>query len=455
MPHFANRSFWLDNYGEYTPNPPLKDDIHADVAIVGGGLCGLSTAWHLRRADGATDVALIEAEIVGYGASGRAGGWIMSQVGLDQLSVKAKYGAERAAEAYQYGTRAMAYTRELIDSFRMDCDYRHPGVMRIAFDDSTVATLEQLQSLYEQFHADGETTWLDSAALQDEYNNENFKAAIFEPEMGLLDPCKQVREWKRLAVDAGVRVFENTPAISIDRDGNAIRITTPRGTLRADRLVLATNAYSHLLTGSVGRLMRRDQAPLFARAIVTEPLTDEQWDRVGWSRRCAIESAMGLFHWFSPTVDGRIVFFNAYYMDFPFGNDMHGDYDATGIAVSVRHFRQIFPALHDLNIAQSWGGPISATVDKVPHLGFLGGDERIVYSTGCWGHGLALHHLNGRTIAELMTGQSSDLTSVWFVDRKTQRWPYPPFDYIGKKAFLEYYRWLDRRTARGTMFEYD
>ena len=455
MPQFANRSFWLDNYGNYLPNSPLQGDINVDVVIVGGGFCGLSSAWHLRKADGATAVAVIEAEIVGFGASGRAGGWIMSQFGLDQLSVKEKYGQERALQAYQYGSRALKYTRELIDTHQMDCDYRHPGVMRIAFDDNTVNTLEQLQSLYEEFHGAGETEWLDESALQSEYNNENFKAAIFEPEMGLLDPCKQVREWKRLATEAGVEVFENTPAVSIDRDGKSIRITTPRGTIKAERLVLATNAYSHLLEGTVGRSMRRDQAPLFARAIVTEPLSDEQWSRVGWSRRCGIETTLGLFHWFSPTVDGRIVFYNAYYMDFPNGNDMHMDYDATGNTVSVRHFRQLFPALKDLGIAQAWGGPLSATADKVPHLGFLGGDERIVYSTGCWGHGLALHHLNGETIADLLTGQSSDLTRTWFVNRDTRRWPVAPFDYIGKKAFLEYYRWLDRRAARATMFNYD
>ena len=455
MTQFANRSFWLDHYGHYEPNLPLQGDVQVDVAVVGGGFCGLSSAWHLRQTDNATAVALLESEIVGFGASGRAGGWIMSQVGLDQLSVREKYGTELAMEAFRYGSRALSYTRELIEAHQMDCDYRHPGVMRIAFDDGTVETLEALHSLYEEFHGEGEIAWLDQSALEAEYDNENFKAAIFEPEMGLLDPCKQVREWKRLAIGAGVQVFENTPAISIDRDGNAIRITTPRGTLKADRLVLATNAYTHLLAGDVGRDIRRDQAPLFARAIVTEPLTDEQWSRVGWGRRCAIETTMGLFHWFSPTVDGRIVFYNAYYMDFPNGDAMHLECDPTGNAVSVRHFRQIFPALKDLGIAQAWGGPLSATVDKVPHLGFLGGDERIVYSTGCWGHGLALHHLNGRTIADLLTGQSTDLTETWFVNRKTKMWPIAPFDFLGKKAFLEYYRWLDRRTARNTMFNYD
>lgn len=455
MTSFANRSFWLDDYGPYEPNAPLRDDARVDVAVIGGGLLGLSSAWHLRQADAATDVAVIEAEVVGYGASGRAGGWVMTQFGLDQLSVKAKYGQARALEAYRYCERAVDYTRELIDAHAMQCDYRHPGVMRIAFDEAGVAALGHLRALYEDFGVAGEMTDLDEAALREEFDNPNFRAAVYEPNMGLMDPCKQVREWKRLACAAGVQVCENTPAVSIDREGSGLRIRTPRATLRAERVVLATNGYTHLLGGGVGRRARRDQSPLFARAMVTEPLTEAQWQAVGWGRRCAIESTFGLFHWFSPTADGRIVFFNAYYMDFPFGDEMNLDYDAVGAEVSERHFRQIFPALRDVKIAQTWGGPLSATIDKVPHLGFLGGDERVVIGTGCWGHGLGLHHLNGRTVADLLTGTQSDLTDFWIVNRKTARWPVRPLDYLGKRVFVEYYRWLDRRTARDSMFVYD
>lgn len=455
MTSFANRSFWLDDYGPYESNAPLRGDARVDVAVIGGGLFGLSSAWHLRRADAAAEVAVIEAEVVGYGASGRAGGWVMTQFGLDQLSVRAKYGKARALEAYRYCARAVDYTRELIETHDMQCDYRHPGVMRVAFDADAEATLEHLVGLYEDFGVGDEMTWLDEAALRTEFDNPNFRAAVYEPNMGLMDPCKQVREWKRLACDAGVQVYENTPAISIDREAGGVRIRTPRGTLQAGRVILATNAYTHLLGGDVGRAVRRDQSPLFARAVVTEPLTDDQWQAVGWARRCAIESTFGLFHWFSPTADGRIVFFNAYYMDFPRGEEMHLDHDPVGVEVSVRHFRQIFPALADVQIAQSWGGPLSATVDKVPHLGYLDGDQRILLGTGCWGHGLALHHLNGRTVADLLTGTQSDLTDFWIVNRDTARWPVRPLDYLGKRLFIAYYRWLDRRTARNSPFVYD
>lgn len=455
MTSFSNRSFWIDDYGHYDANPPLTEDLSVDVAVIGGGFQGLSSAWHLRRDDQSTSVALLEAEVVGYGASGRSGGWVMTQFGLDQLMVKSIYGKQRALEAYEYCSRAVDYTQELIRDHQMDSDYSHPGVMRVALDDEWVGTLEYLKKLYEDFGVGEEMTWLEGAALAEEYQNPNFKAAIYEPNMGLLNPCKHVREWKRLACEAGALVFENTPAISIDWNGSRIVIKTPRGTVRAERLVLATNAYTHLLTGGVVNPLKRDQAPLFARAIVTERLSEQQWKSVGWGRRNAIESTLGLFHWFRPTADGRIIFYNAYYMDFARGNEMNLDYDPVGIDVSVRHFKQIFPTLKDVKIAQAWGGPISATADMVPHLGFLDKGERVVYSTGCWGHGVATSHLHGRTTADLLSGKRSELTDTWFVNRKPFKWPPKPFDNIGRKTFVEYYRWMDRRAAKNTMFEYD
>lgn len=452
MTKFANRSFWIDDYGEYHSNAPLQQDISVDVVVIGGGYTGLSTAWHLRQADNAMDVALIEAEIIGYGASGRNSGWVMTQFGMDQLLVRQLYGEARATEAYQYCSRAVDYVQQLIREHNMDSDYRHPGVMRVAFGEKWIPELEELKKLYDDIGVGAEMQWLDEDQLKQEFNSSHFKAGIFEPNMGHLHPVKHVREWKRLATEASVQIYENTPAIDVDREGAKIRIKTPRGTILADKLVLATNGFTHLVPGIYNKTLKRTQAPLFARSVITEPLTEEQWEAVKWTRRCSVEGTLRLFHWFNTTADGRIMFFYTNHMGFPKGDEMNMEYDAEGMDVSIRHFRALFPCLKDVKIAQHWGGPLSASCDMVPHIGTLEGG-RVVYCNGYWGHGVAMSQLNGRTIADLLVGNQSDLTDFWIVDRKPLRWPPSPLDNIAKNAVLKYYRWLDRRAIKNTVFD--
>jgi glycine/D-amino acid oxidase-like deaminating enzyme len=451
-PLHGSKSFWLADAGEYQPNPPLDNDLRCDVLVVGGGIAGLSAAWHLRRDDPAIGVVVIESEVVGYGASGRSGGWVMTQFGLDQLAVRKRYGKERSQAALEYCRRAVDYTRDLIRSEGLDSEYRHPGVMRVAFDDRWIPALESLMGLYAEFGMK-DARWLDADALAGHYaGNRNFRAAIDEPNMGMLHPAKHVRALKRLAESAGVTVFEETPAIHLEREVGGVKVVTPRGTIRAQRLVLATNAYTHRLQGPIGRELRHRQAPMIARTAVTEPLTQAQWDALGWRRGNAIESTLDMFHWMSPTLDGRIQYYWIYYG----GYTPHGELDAAmsaeGAAASTEHLRRIFPTLKGVRMAQTWAGHFSTTRDLIPHLGFVG-DERVLYMAGCWGHGNALLHLHGQTVSDLLRGRSTDLTAFWIVDRKAKDWPPFPLDYIGKSAVWASTRRRVAAQLKGSIFD--
>lgn len=449
MSHSA-RSFWVHDYGAYTPNPPLQDDIAVDVAVVGGGFSGMSSAWNIKQHDSSADVALIESEVVGFGASGRAAGWVMTQFGLDQMMIKSIYGLEKARAAFRYCSAGVDYVRKMLAEHDMQSDYHHPGLMRVAFGEKWLPVLEATKRYYEDMGV-ADVQWMDKKAVEDEINSPLIMAAVFEHNMGHLNPCKHVREWKRIVMDGDIDVYEQTPAIDIDRKGRKVKIKTPGGSISADKVVLATNAYTHLLSGEVGDKLRRDQSPIFPQLIITEPLTGAQWDDLGWKRRCSIEGTLNLFHNTNPYKD-RVIFSFPHHLGYSRGGEMNRDFNARNIQVTVDHFHKIFPTLKGVKVAQAWGGPVSATMDLVPHIGFFG-DERIIYTTGCWGHGIALTQQNGRTIADLVMDRQTDRTDFWIVNRKPKKWLPNPLGYASRKSVIEFFKWMDRRQLKGTSLQ--
>ena len=176
----------------------------------------------------------------------------------------------------------------------------------------------------------------------------------------------------------------------------------------ASKIVIATNGYTHLLEGPIGKRLRRDQASMWPQNSISEPLTEQQWADIGWAKRCPIKGTGNLFHNMAPSADGRILMSFPHLLGCPKGREMNHDFNAPSRDITLAQFRNLFPSLADLKFSQTWGGPISSTVDLLPHVGFMG-DERVAYSTGCWGHGVALSQQNGRTLADLVLNKETEL----------------------------------------------
>ncbi|WP_299847517.1 FAD-dependent oxidoreductase [uncultured Paracoccus sp.] len=450
-PPHAGKSFWLQDYGAYQPNADLARDLYCDVLVIGGGIAGLSAAWHAAKSSSGR-VVLIESEVIGFGASGRAAGWIMPQFGMDQVAIRKTYGDERAKAAFAYCLRAMNYTRETIAAQGLDSDYRHPGLMRVAFDDRWIGELEALHAMLEDFGVP-DLRWLEGAEVQAAFaGNRNFRAASLDPNLGLLNPLKHVRSLKKLAASAGVEIFENTPALHLERRTGGVHVATPRGSVRASKLVVATNAFTHLLEGPLGREMRHLQSPVFARGAVTERLSPQQWSEIGWERGNAIESTLDLFHYMAPTRDGRIQFYWIYHGGHSRFGEMEPAASAEGAAASLDHLKRIFPRLRGVRLAHHWGGHMSGTCDLVPHLTTLG-DDRVIYIGGCWGHGLAMSLLHGQTVADMLNDTRSELTDFWIVNRKPKPWPVRPFDHLGKGFHWHRLKRKALRRMAGSIFD--
>jgi glycine/D-amino acid oxidase-like deaminating enzyme len=433
---YEDTSFWARQYGPYEPNPPLRGDLDVDVAIVGGGLSGLNTAREVRDTDSGATVVVLESAVVGHGPSGRNGGFSMLLFGLEPEFTAWRWGRERLVESHRYMQRAVAYVKQLVETHQLNSDYRHCGFIRTSYSAPQLRRLEKTYALFRELGIDDGMQFLSAADMRGQFFNDRYLGGLFERESGLLNPCKHVRELKRLAGEAGARVFEQTPVTGVRREGSCIRLQTPGGAVRAQKVVLATNAYSRRIP-DLPRLRSR-QAPVWTFQVVTEPLSEDQWASIGWADGQGFEDNRQLVHYFRPTVDGRITMGGGD-ITAPFGEDLDQDFAPRIWRHLEDHLRWIYPQLRDVAFAYRWGGPVSVNVDLTPEIGFLG-DERVIYFTGCMGHAVSMIHLNGRLIADLVAGRRTDLTDFWIVNRKAIPWPPEPVSFLAKQGI----RWVLR-----------
>lgn len=431
----ADKSFWLATYGAYTPNPAVTGDLVVDVAVIGAGFTGLSTAYSLRRADAAIRVAVLESEVVGYGASGRNGGFSMTLFGFEPSVTKLLFGGERMREAHRYMERSVDYVDALVREHEMKSDYWFPGFLRAATTPAYATRIRRDLDILLELGIGG-IEWIDAEQVRARVHSPLFLGAWWEPRCGLLNPAKHVRELKRVAEASGAAVYENTPVTDLEL-GSPNVLRTPGGTVRAEKVVIAANAYSHLLPH-----LRNRQAPVFTHMVVTEPLGEAQRASLGWAGREGIEDARNLVHYFRLTADGRIAMGGSD-VSLAYGRSMDHDHNARVFADLERDVVRLFPSLRGVRFTHRWGGPVSVPPPLVPEIGTLQGG-RAYYSLGCIGHGVSLTHLNGQTLADLVRGRKSDLTDVWFVNKRSLSWPPEPLRYLLSQAIRGYFRLEDR-----------
>ncbi len=434
-----NKSWWLETLpGPITPNPAPEGTVKTDVAVIGGGFTGLSTAYHLKKLDPGLEVRLLESHICGYGASGRNGGFSMTLFGLTKGITRFRFGDARARAAHAYMEQAVDYLYRLVQEQQLDPDYEATGYLLVATSKAQEKRLEHDFKLAEKWQLEGIERW-DRARLQQEFHTDLYRLGWFEPRCGILNPAKQARAMKALAEREGAIIHEQSPVTRIRRGADRrFLIKTPEGEVQADYLVLATNAYSIAFPE-----LRSKQTPVFTHIVLTEPLTDAQMQAIGWQNRAGVEDARNFIHYYRLTRDNRIVMGGGD-VTLTYGTNLDRDLNERTFRHLEQHITEVYPQLRGIRITHRWGGPVSITTDMAPVIGFLGEDRRALFSVGCIGHGVSMTHLNGLTMAELICGKKTERTEMFFVGRKVIPWPPEPIRFAVGHLIRGYMRLEDR-----------
>ena len=440
-------SLWLAEYGDYEPTPALAGELDVDVAVIGGGLTGMATAIALKRREPALEVAVLEAREVGYGASGRNGSFAMTVVGLGFATTAMMRGKSFLRRAHTYMSDCVDELERFIDADGLDCHKRRPGFLRVA---TTPAYGKRLRKEVELMASLGfdDIEWIDAAATAEMVRSERYLGAMWEPRLLLINPARLVREERRLAIELGVRVFERSQVLAIARrDGSGAgrhRLLTAAGAVSAEKLVFATNAYSHRFEE-----LERLQVPAFTYMIATEPLTDEQLAPIGWAGEQGVEDARNLIHYYRLTPEHRIVIGGGP-VGLSAGGELARDRNERAWRHLEEHVRWLWPHLADVRVTHRWGGPFSVTADLTPALGYVGGDRDAVYGLGCIGHGVSMSYRNGQMLAELLLGDADAATERCpFVNRRVIPWPREPLASAAMHAIRGYLRAEDAFHERG------
>ncbi len=436
---YRGLSLWLDTVDEpLDRRPALAGDTDADVAIVGGGYTGLWTAYYLVAADPTLRIVVLEAEIAGFGASGRNGGWC-----------SALFPASKAALARAHGRgAALAMTRAMHNSVDevgrvaaaegMAIDWAKGGTLAVATRASHVDRLRaEVDDAHEWGNADVE--WLSGSEAHAALAATGVLGASYTPHCAVLHPARLARGLARVVEGRGVQIAEGTRVTEL-RDGAAV---TMHGTVRADVIVRATEAYTPLLPGQ-----RRTVVPLYSLVIATEPLPPAFWDEIGWRRRETLTDGGHLIIYAQRTADDRIVL-GGRGAPYHFGSKVRPEFDLDDDvhAALQQRLYELFPSARDARVTHRWGGPLAAPRDWHASVGL---DRRtgVAWAGGYVGDGVSTSNLAGRTLADLITGAASDLTGLPWVGHRSRRWEPEPLRWLGVNGSLRLMASADKAEAR-------
>lgn len=417
-------SYWHETSSR-NPTPAFAGHAEFDVAIIGGGYTGLWTAYHLLEAEPSLRVAVLEQSVIGFGASGRNGGFAMTllDMGLDQL--RHNYGDVDARAAHEAVATSVTEMGGTIESRGINCEWRRGGLMTVATNSGQLRRVEKDLAAADAMGLKGFRS-LTAEEARAEVHSPTYVGGLHEEHCGVLHPAKLVRGLADLVSSMGADVYEGTEVVGMEDDSGSIRVRTRLGNVVADQAVLATNAWASHTEWFANKVV-----PLYTYIIATEPLTDEQWESVGWDSHCGIEDKRNFVHYYRRTADGRITW---------------GGSDGvvyTRPKISPRHdannrvrqhlvstFRRTFPQLSQVRFTHHWGGPVGITVNFLPMFGTLE-DGRLHYGLGYNGHGVAPSHTGGKILRDKVLGVDSDLTRLCFVDSKEPVFPPEPLTWIG------------------------
>ena len=391
QPKEHTTSYYASSRNDTTLRPALSDNIDVDVCIIGAGFTGLSSALHL--VESGYSVAVLEASRIGFGASGRNGGQLINSYSRDIDVIEKRYGSDVAKALGDMAFEGGNIIRERIEKYAMDCDYR-PGGIFAAITEKQLKELEEKQALWQRYEHD-KTIILDQSQIQAEIQTDSYVGGMLDNGCGHFHPLNFVLGEAAAIESQGGQIFEQSPAISINR-GEVSIVRTPQGQVNAKFLIIAGNAY----LGSLVPELAAKSMPCGTQVVTTEPLGEETAKALIPNNYC-VEDCNFKLDYYRLTGDNRLLFG---------GGTTYGGGDPASIEQFLRpHLEKTFPHLKGVKLDYIWGGDFLLTLSRLPQFGRL--EDNIYYAQGYSGHGVTSSNLAGKLIAEAMKGDSSRFDS--------------------------------------------
>ncbi|MEL0075998.1 MAG: FAD-dependent oxidoreductase, partial [Ilumatobacter sp.] len=371
-----------------------------DLCVVGGGYTGLWTAIIAKERDPSRDVVLIEAHAIGNAASGRNGGFMDASL-THGISNGLRHFPDDIEILEELGMKNLDEIEAALRRYGVDCDYERSGVIEVVAEHHPASYEKDLHEEYALMERLGhEVSWLDREQMQTEVSSPTYTSGLWDRNgCALVDPARLVWGLKATAERLGVRIYEDTKATAIERDGIGIMVTTPLGHIRAGKVALATNAFKPLL-----RRISNYIAPVYDYCMITEPLSESQLASIGWVNRQGLSDNANQFHYYRLTSDNRILW-GGYDAIYYWGGKVSTELESRpeSWALLSQHFFQTFPQLEGLRFSHMWGGAIDTSSRFTVFWGrALGG--RVAYALGYTGLGVAASRFGAATMLDLLHG---------------------------------------------------
>jgi len=369
------------------PHPAVHGAIEADVCVVGGGIAGCSTALHLAQRG--YRVVLLEAERIGWGASGRSGGQALVGYASGQAKLVAAVGRDDARKLWDISVESLDLLRELVERHRIECDL-HWGALHVAIKNRQREELLEEQRDMREHYGYSRLTVLERPGVEALLQTHRYCAGLYDEGSGHLHPLNYTLGLARAASEAGVHIFEQSRVTELQQ-GARVALSTDTGTVTAKFVALCCNAYIGDLNSHLrGRIM-----PVGTYIIATEPLGEERITQLV-RKNIAVSDSNFVLDYFRRSADHRLLFG---------GRVSYSGRDAFNTARATRkRMLTVFPQLADVSIDYAWGGFVDITLNRAPDFGRLA--TNVYYLQGFSGHGIALTGIAGKMVAEAIAGQA-------------------------------------------------
>lgn len=421
--------FWLED-APLASHPQLTASHVADLAVVGGGYTGLWTAVLAKRRDPSARVVLLEAQTIGWAASGRNGGFAEASLTHGEDNGRTRW-PDEFDTLERMGLENLDAIERDVAELGMDAQFERTGTLSVAYEPHQVQWLQEAE----------EGEYLDREAVRGAINSPVFEAGRrVGHHCALVHPGRLASELARVATDLGVEIFEHSAVTGLRTRGSAVAVETARGVVRSTKVALGTNVFRPLL-----RRTRLSTVPVYDYVLMSEPLSDAQMDVIGWRGREGLSDLANQFHYSRLTADNRILY-GGYDAIYHAGRRVRPEYEdrESSYRTLASHFLTTFPQLEGLGFSHQWGGAIDTSTQFCAFHG-LARRGRVAYAAGFTGLGVAATRFAAEVMLDRLAGDPTPRTQLEMVRKRPLPFPPEPFAKIG----IEATKWsLDRADHR-------